>query len=297
MKLLFIICTLVLSVPADAKINVVTTLTDLAAITKEIGGDEVSVEAVAKGTQDPHFIEAKPSYMVKLHKADLVISIGLELEVGWLPGIISGARNPEIKKGQKGYLEIGPLVDVIEVPSGKMSRAEGDVHPDGNPHVTLSPKNVGKIGEIIAERLGELETSHAGEFKNRATKLKTRMETKSKGWKIRIDKSGVKNVITYHKTLNYFLDSFGLINPIDLEPKPGIPPTSKHIMAVLNVIKEKGISLILIENYFDSKIADRIKEDFPKIRIVSVPAAVEGEPEIKSMDDLFENLVKTIEGK
>lgn len=285
------------SLTALAKLNVVTTTTDLAAIVKEVGGDEVGVESIAKGTQDPHFIEAKPSYMVKVHNADLLVSVGLELETGWLPSIVQGARNSKVAAGSNGYFEVGPLANVIEVPTGKISRAEGDVHPDGNPHVTLSPKNVGILAVKVADKLSALDSAHAKDFKSRAEKLRTRVDTKFKEWKARIEKTGVKTVITYHKTLNYFLNDFGIANPINLEPKPGIPPTSKHILDVLNTVKTKNIKLILVENFFDSNVADRIKQDNKGVTVASVPVAVDGEPGIKTMDDLFEKLVKTVEGK
>ena len=296
MKTLLIFVLLFHPIFASAKLNIVTTIADLASITREVGGDEVAVEAIAKGTQDPHAIEAKPSFMLKMNKADLVISIGLGLEVGWLPSIMRGARNPKIMEA-KGKLEVGPFVNPIEVPTGNVSRAEGDVHPEGNPHVTLDPQRAGQIAEKIAERLGELDGVHKADFQARAKKFKDRMEGKLKGWKARITKSGVKNVVTYHKTLNYFLKVFDIGNPIELEPKPGIPPTSNHIMDVIRVVKEKKISLILVENFFDHTVANRIKQDMPTVRIVSVPVSVDGNDSIKTMDDVYENLVKAVEGK
>jgi zinc/manganese transport system substrate-binding protein len=281
---------------AQAKLQVLTSTTDLAAIAREVGGSDINVDAIAKGTQDPHFIEAKPSYMVKAAHADLIISVGLGLEVGWLPSIIRGARNTKITEG-KGNLEVGPFCDPIEVPKGGISRAEGDVHPEGNPHVTLDPQRVGTIALKIADRLSELDSSHTAGFHERAKKIQDRMKEKTISWKARIKKTGIKNVITHHKTLNYFLNAFEIENPIELEPKPGIPPTSKHIIEVIHVVREKKVPLIMIENFFDEKVADRVKEDVPTLRIVSVPVAVEGAAGIQTMDDLFEKLVSTVEGK
>lgn len=292
--LIFLINTL--SIAAFAKLNVVTTLTDLAAITREIGGDDINVEAIAKGTQDPHFIEAKPSFMVKVSQADLLISMGLGLEVGWLPSIIRGARNPKVTTGA-GILELGSSIQPIEVPSGSLTRAEGDVHPEGNPHAWLDPIRVGTMGEKIAERLSQLDEPHRKNYEDRAKKLKERMAEKTKSWKSRIDKTGVKQVVSYHKTMNYFFDRFGIQVPIELEPKPGIPPTSNHIIAVIQTVKEKKLPLIMIENFYDYTVVNRIKQDVPSVRIVPVPVSVEGEPNIKTLDDLFEKLVQTIEGK
>ena len=164
------------SMQVEAKLSVATTTTDLEAIVKALGGDQVEVFAVTKGTQDPHQIEAKPSFMVKFHKADLVISHGLELESAWLEPLIQGSRNSKIHAGTKGFLEVAKELDPIEVVHGAVSRAEGDVHPDGNPHFQLDPVRVGQAAVIIADRLGELDTSHRNEFQERAKKIQANLK-------------------------------------------------------------------------------------------------------------------------
>lgn len=282
---------------AQAKLNILTTVPDLRAMVSEIGGGEVDASSMAKGTQDPHFIEAKPSYMTKASKADLVVAIGLELEIGYLPPILQGARNPKVMPGNPGYLEVGPLVDALELPTTKITRAEGDVHPLGNPHVTLDPIRYGQIAVKVAERMGQLEPAHAEKFLKAAKALQARLVAKTKVWQARIEKSGVKKVVTYHKTLTYFLDRFHLENPAILEPKPGIPPTAGHTMEVIKTIQSQKIPLILIENFFDPTVTNRIKESVPTVRAVTVPVLVEGAPGINSIDDLYEALVAAIEGK
>ena len=282
---------------AEAKLNVITTTTDLASITREIGGDLISVDAICKGTQDPHFIEAKPSYMVKASRADLAVSIGLDLETAWLQSVLRGARNPNIMQGSKGFLEIGPSVDPLDVPGGKITRAEGDVHPFGNPHFTLDPIRMGKAAKVIAQKLAELDSQNSAIYLSKAETISKRLEEKTKIWRARITKSGIKNAISYHKTLNYFFDRFGIENSAILEPKPGIPPTSGHILEVIQIIQNKKIPLILVENFFDASVTNKIKETVPGIRVATVPVAVDGETYIKSIDDLYEYLVKTVEGK
>ena len=282
---------------AQAKLNVVTTTTDLAAIAREVGGDLTSVDAIAKGTQDPHYIEAKPSYMVKVSRADLVIAIGLDLEVGWIPPILNGARNPKVTKGSSGYLEVGPLVQPLEIPSGSISRAEGDVHPFGNPHITLDPIRDGEIAVAIGEKLGQLDSAHAADYAGRAKAYQAHLAEKTKGWQDRISKSGVKKTVTYHKTLTYFFDRFKIINAAILEPKPGIPPTSGHTIDVMQIIREQKVPLIMVENFFDPTVTNKIKNEIPSVRVAVVPVAVDGAPGIKSIDDLIEKLVSTIEGK
>lgn len=281
---------------AEAKLNVVTTIPDLRSITEEVAGDLVNVESLGRGTQDPHFIEAKPSFMLKVNRADLVISIGMELEIGWLPSILAGARNPKVNPGERGSLEVGSAVEPLEVPKGTLSRADGDVHPAGNPHVTLDPIRAGEIAMRIAKRLGELDPSNAPKYEAGAKSLRSRLIEKSRDWDSRIRKSGVTQVITYHKTLTYFLDRFKIENPAILEPKPGIPPTSGHIIDVIKLAKEKKIGLVLVENYFDSTVTTKIKQEVPGLRAVSVAVSVDGAPGVKKIDDVYEGLVKAIEG-
>lgn len=281
---------------AFAKTVVVTTTADLASVVKEVGGQEVEVESIAKGTQDPHFVEAKPSYMTKVARADLIVSIGLGLEAGWLPSILRGARNTKLTDRQH-QLEVGPLCNPIEVANGAVTRADGDVHPEGNPHVTLDPMRIITIAHKVADRLGELDSAHKKQFADNADVIDARLKKAFTDWKARLQKTGIKKVITYHKTLNYFLNAFAIDNPIDLEPKPGIPPTSKHILNVIQTIKEQNIKLILVENFFDESQAQRIKQDTPEVRVVAVPVSVGGEQGIDRIDQLFEKLVSVFEGK
>ncbi len=293
----FLVILLLTGAPAEAKLRVVTTVSDLASLSRELGGDAVEVESLAKGTQDPHFIEPKPSYMVKLGRADLLIAMGLDLEVGWLPSLILGARNPKVKAGEKGYLELGASLDPLEVARGKVSRAEGDVHPAGNPHFHLDPIRMAKAASLIADRLAELDPAHAPDFAARARAFTERMKGKTEAWKKRIEKSGVKRVVTYHKTLTYFFDRFGIENSAYLEPKPGIPPTGAHLLEVVRVMKDGRVPLILVENFFDASVTKKITGEVPGARAESVAVYVDGAPGIARIDDLLEQIVLAIEGK
>jgi zinc/manganese transport system substrate-binding protein len=282
---------------AFSALRVITTTSDLNAIASEVGGQDVESEAICKGAQDPHFIEPKPSFMVKASRADLIIAVGMGLEVGWLPNIVRGARNPAVNPGGKGYLEVGSSVQPLEVPTGSISRADGDVHPEGNPHVTLDPIRAGEIALLIAKKFGELDAPHAARYNERAQALQKRLTDKTKSWSERIAKSKVAKVVTFHKTLTYFLDRFKIGNPMILEPLPGLPPTAKHVMDVINLVKSDKIPLILVENFFDPTVADRIHKDAPDTRVAVVPVAVGGEDKIKSIDEVYENLVTVIEGR
>lgn len=295
-KILFVLSVVASSPVLGTPITVMTTTTDLRAIVAEVGASHVTVESFCKGAQDPHFLEAKPSFMVKTSGADLVVAIGLGLEVGWLPNILAGGRNAKVMPGQNGYLEAGALTDVHEKPTGTVARDQGDVHPEGNPHVTLDPIKAGQIAQGIAARLALLDPSHATEFKSKADALAKRLEEKSKGWNERIAKTGNRKVITYHKTLNYFLKRFDMEAVANLEPLPGIPPTAKHIVSVIETAKIQQVKLVMVENYFDATIAQRIAKDVPGLRIVSVAVAVDGDDKVKTIDDLYERLVLAVEG-
>ncbi len=282
---------------AHAKLMVVATTTDLSSIAKEVGGNLIEVESIAKGTQDPHFIEAKPSFMLRSAHADLLISVGLDLEIGWLPNIIRGARNPKINPGNDGFLEIGESLQTLEKPTGDLSRAQGDVHPQGNPHVTLDPIRAGQIAMIIAERLAKLNPENAALFQKNGQIFSDRLKSKTELWKKRIIATGISKVVTYHKTLTYFLDRFAIQNAAILEPKPGIPPTSGHILDVTQIMKKQNIKLVLIENYFDPSIVKKIQSIDPGVRSEIVPVSVDGEKAIGNLDELYETLVQAVEGK
>ena len=280
---------------ADAKLNVVTTTTDLESLVKTIGGEGVIVFAVAKGTQDPHQIEAKPSFMIRFRDADLTLSQGLELESAWLLPLIQGSRNPKVKPGSRGFLELGPALNPIEIPADNATRADGDVHPGGNPHFQLDPLRLGQAAVLIAERMGELDTDHKDLYLKNALDFKKHMEEKTKEWKKRLEKTKIKEVVTYHKTFSYFLDRFGIQSPLQLEPKPGIPPTASHLISVIDDIKKRKIKLVLIENFYEDSVGEKIKTQVADIKINRVPVSVGGEPEIKNNEQLFEKLVRSFE--
>ncbi len=282
---------------ALSKVKVLTTTSDLNALVTEVGGAEVESESICKGSQDPHFIEPKPSYMVKASRADLLVSIGMGLEIGWLPNIVNGARNPKINPGTNGYLEVGKSVQPLEVPQGKVTRAEGDVHPEGNPHVTLDPIRAGEIAVLIGKRLGEIDAANAAKYKVRADALAQRLAEKTKTWKDRVAKSGVTKAVTFHKTLTYFLDRFAIENPMILEPLPGLPPSAKHVMEVISKVKSDKIPLILVENFFDPTVAERVIKESKEARLAVVPVAVDGDAKVKTIDDLYETLVSAFEGE
>jgi len=289
---IFILC---LPLFSFAKIQIATTTTDLAAIVKKVGQEQVEVFSIAKGTQDPHQIEAKPSFMVKLRTTQLVVAQGLELESAWIIPLIQGARNPKLAE-KNGLFELAGELDPIEVAKGNISRAEGDVHPGGNPHFQLDPIRIGKAALLIANRLGDIDPSQKDFFTKNANTFQTEMATKTKDWMMRIKKSGITEVVTYHKTFSYFCDRFEIKCNIQLEPKPGIPPTTSHLLSVIEQMKKNKITLVLIENLYEDSVGQKLKNEIPTVQINRVPVSVEGEPGLDTNEKLIERLVTTFEG-
>ncbi len=296
MHFLFICLSFSLSLAAAAKTKVVTTTTDLEALVKVVGGDKVLVLALAKGTQDPHQIEAKPSYMVKMRDADLVLAQGLELEAAWIVPLIQGARNPKVAIGSSRFIELAEKLDPIDVPEGQVSRAQGDVHPGGNPHFQTDPIRLGRAAVLIAEKLGEIDGANRALFKANAERYQKFLNEKSSEWSKRIAATKVTKIVTFHKSLAYFFARYGLTSPIQLEPRPGIPPTASHLLQVIELMKKQNVHLILTENYYDDKAAEKISKEVPGIHTALVPVSVGGEKNIETGEQLIERIVKIIEG-
>ncbi len=287
----------VLTSTCFAKLKVVATTADIAALIQQIGADKIDATSIAKGSQDPHFLEAKPSFMVRIRDANLVVSNGLSLEIGWLPNLIRGARNPKVLEGTSGNMILGSMIDPIDLPSQQISRAMGDVHPEGNPHFMLDPIVVSELGLKVAERLGELDPGNQEFYKRRARDYQEKIRPKIVEWQSRISKSGIKQVVTYHPSMNYFLKRFDLQSPLHLEAKPGVPPSAKHILKVIETMKNEKIRIMLVDNFFDTKIADRVKREVPEAKVFSVGISVGSKPDLTSMEDVIEQLVKFIEEK
>jgi zinc/manganese transport system substrate-binding protein len=282
---------------AEGKVRVLTTTANTAALAKSIGKDLIDVDSLTKGGQDPHFVEAKPSFMVAASKADLIISEGLDLEVGWLPAVLKGSRNRRVMPGADGSLELGAAIEPLEIPTGPVSREHGDVHPGGNPHFMLDPVRVANLATIVAERLAKIDPTHDMTYKQNAIEFRDGLLRQTETWRLRVKASGVKEVIAYHKTLTYFFAAFGLSQAGSLEPKPGVPPTANHILDLIATVKQKKIGLIMLENFFDPSPASKVKELVPAVRIEVVPVSVGGEPGIQTLDQLYERLVTVVEGK
>ncbi|OFZ29194.1 MAG: hypothetical protein A2622_14220 [Bdellovibrionales bacterium RIFCSPHIGHO2_01_FULL_40_29] len=276
-----------------AKLQVATSTPDLAAIVKKVGQDHVDVFSIAKGTQDPHQIEAKPSFMIKLRRVDLVVEHGLDLESAWMNPLIQGSRNLKLAS-QKAVLELAAELVPLEVPKENLTRAQGDVHPGGNPHFQLDPIRIGQASLLIAKRLGEIDPSQKEFYLKNAESFNQHLHEKANLWKERLQKTGITEVVTYHKTFVYFCERFQIQCLVQLEPKPGIPPTANHLLSVIDQMKKRKLHVVLIENIYSDSIKSKL-EQAVSAKVAHVPVYVEGEPEITTNEQLIERLVSAIE--
>jgi zinc/manganese transport system substrate-binding protein len=273
--------------PAGAAVNVVATTEDLADLTRQIGGDQVKVESLARGYQDPHFVEAKPSFILKLAKADLLVVVGRELEIGWLPQLVQQSRNARIQAGASGYLDASLGARILDVPTGPLTRAMGDVHPLGNPHYWLDPANGRRAAQAIAQKLSQLDPGSAAAFAARYADFDRRLAEGEKRWDALMAPYKGLKVVTYHRSWPNFCERFGLEVVGYVEPKPGIPPSPGHTIQLMREMKRLGVKILLVEPYFDSKTPDSIGRE-TGAKVLVMPPSVGGEKEITDYIKLFD---------
>jgi len=279
--------------PASAVPNVVTATEDLAAIVREVGGDKVKVEAIARGYQDPHFVEAKPSFILKLHSADLLVVVGRELEIGWLPPLITQSRNAKIQPGAEGYLDASLTVKILEIPTGPVTRAMGDVHPLGNPHYWLDPDNGRKIAQAVQEKLARLSPADAATFAARYADFDNRLREAEKRWDAAMAPFKGTKIVTYHRSWPNFCDRFSLDVVGYVEPRPGIPPSPSHTLELIAQMKRDKVGVLLVEPYFDLKTPEAIGRE-TGAKVLMLPPSVGGEKEITTYIGLFDYVIKKL---
>jgi zinc/manganese transport system substrate-binding protein len=272
---------------AAKKLNVVATTEDMASLAQEVGGDRINVDAIAKGYQDPHFVEAKPSFLLKLRQADLLIGVGLELEIGWLPPLINQSGNRKIQDEKTGYLDASRFCEILEKSQGAVTRAEGDVHPQGNPHYWLDPDNGRRAALGIEKRLAELDPGNAAYFQQRFEDFDKRLSAAEQKWDAAMKPYRGQKVITYHRSFTNFAKHFGLDVIGYVEPRPGIPPSPAHTMELIQLIKREKCKAVLVEPYFDLKTPQAIGRESGAQVVVYLPS-VGGEKQVRTYLDLFD---------
>ncbi len=243
-----------------APLRVVATTPDLASIAQSIGGERVEVQSLARGVQNAHFVEPKPSLIVKLMKADLFIQTGLEFEIGWAPPLIQGSRNARIRPGAAGFLDASAAVAPIDIPVNP-TRAMGDVHPGGNPHYMADPENARLVARMIAGKLSELSPGSSGDFDANLKAFEAALDAKLKAWEGAMRAHKGTKFVGYHKDMAYFAKRFGLEPVGEVEPKPGIPPTAGHTAKLMETMKAGGVKLILTSPWYESRTPERIAKD------------------------------------
>lgn len=247
----------IVATAADAKIKVVATLPDFASLAREIGGDKAEVSAMAKPTEDPHFVDARPSFVVQLRSADVLIDGGAELELGWLPPLLQNARNPKLEVGKPGRVQASQGVRLMNVPAN-VTRAAGDVHALGNPHFMTDPIIAKTVALHIAQSFAAVDAPNAAFYDANYKKFEATINAKLQEWGAAMLPFKGQSVVAYHDSWVYFAHRFGLNIDIFLEPKPGIPPSPSHLAEVIEKMKAQKIKAIIVEPFHDRKIAEKV---------------------------------------
>ncbi len=292
--LTFVLCTLLAPTVALADLTVVATLPDLAALAHAVGGDDVEVTALAPPNQDPHYVDPRPNLILPLNRADLLIVNGLELEVGWLPPLQVAARNGRIQTGGPGYFDASTVVRRMDVPTGKVDRAMGDVHPGGNPHFLYDPRQARVIVGALATHMARLDPDNAADYARRAAALDEQLAATAERHAARFAAlpAEKRRVITYHASLTYLFDWLGIEAAQTVEPRPGIPPTPAHTARVLSTMKAHDVRLVVQESYYPRKTSATLAR-LVGGAVTVLPGSTrfdEGEGYLAHVDDIAERL-------
>ena len=282
------------SAPAGAQLKVVATTPDLASLAKEIGGNAVTVTALAKPTEDPHFVDAKPSHIVTLNRADVLIDGGAELELGWLPPLLESARNSKIGSGAPGRVVASEGIKLIEIPTA-FDRSKGDVHSLGNPHFMVDPVASKTVAANIASHFSAVDGKNAALYRSNLAKFNSTIDGKVAGWQKQLAPYRGAKIVTYHKDFGYFANRFGLQIVENLEPKPGIAPSPAHLAQVIGVMRAGGVKVILVQPFQNRKTAETVARQ-TGATVIDAPQQPGALPNTTTYVSLIDNLVKTIAG-
>jgi len=289
LKLLLALATAMLAWPAGAALNVFACEPEWGALAQELGGDRVAVFSATTALQDPHRVEARPSLIARIRSADLLICSGSELELGWLPLLLTQSGNDRIQPGSPGYLEASQYVVRLEIPK-VIDRALGDIHPSGNPHIHLDPRNIAKVAEVLTGRLVELDHANAELYKTRADSFAKRWRSAIEGWATRAASLKGIPIVVYHKDMSYFINWSGMREAGALEPKPGIPPTPSHLAELVERMQRNPAKAIVYSPYNNAKAAQFLSER-AKIPDVMLPYTVGGTEKAKDLFGLFDDTI------
>lgn len=262
-------------------LKVVTSTTDLYDIAQDVGGDRVTVTHISEGYQDPHFVEAKPSFVLQLRNADVFAFVGLDLEIGWMPLLLQGARNPKIQMGGTGYVDVSRVIPVLDVPQGNVDRSQGDVHPLGNPHYWLDPDNAKRIAQLFRDKFSQLDPAGAATYARNAAAFGAKLDAAERGWAPYLARIKGKPVVAWHTSWRYFAEYTGMNIVGFMEPKPGVPPSPQHLAGLVQTMKRTGAKVIVMEPFYDRRTADRVA-GLTGAKVLMLPPSAGG---IKGLND------------
>ena len=260
---------------AQAQLKVVTSTTDLYDIAKSVGGDKITATHIGEGYQDPHFIEAKPSFVLQLRNADVWAFVGLDLEIGWMPLLLDGARNPKIRQGGSGYVDASQVIRVLDRPNGNVDRSMGDVHPLGNPHYWLDPENGRRLARMFKTKFSQLDPKNEDVYERNEKAFEARLNAAERGWQTDLAAIKGKPVVAWHTSWRYFAEYTGMNIVAFMEPKPGVPPSPSHLYEVIQTVKRTGAKAIVMEPFYDRKVADLVAKQ-TGIKVLILPPSVGG---------------------
>ena len=293
--LLSLVVGALMSAPAFADLKVATSLTDLASVAQFVGGKHVTAQSLCRGYEDPHFVPAKPSLMKAIQHADVFISTGLELDAGWLPLVLPGSRNPKIQSGARGFVDASQGVDVLEKPSGTVSRAAGDIHPFGNPHYYADPKNLEIVAGHLADVFSQLDPANAAEYAANAKAFQTKMEASLEKWEKEMAPYKGVSIVTYHPNFVYFANRFGLKLFGTVEPKPGIPPSPHYVNDLAESMKKAGVKTVVYQPYYNADACNQVAKRAGGVA-VEIATEVGGLPGTDDVFSKFDVLVSSVAG-
>lgn len=256
-------------------LRVVTSTTDLRDIAKQVGGGRISVVNISEGYQDPHFVEAKPSFILQLRNADVFAYVGLDLEIGWMSLLVDGSRNAKIRPGATGNLDVSQAIPVLDVATGRVDRSQGDVHPLGNPHYWLDPSNGKRIARLFRDRFSRLDPAGAATYARNTQAFEQRLDAAARQWAPQLAQIRGRPVVAYHTSWRYLAEYTGMNIIGFMEPKPGVPPSPSHVAGLIQTMKREGAKVIIMEPFYNRRMVDFVAQNAGATVLV-LPSSVEG---------------------
>ena len=280
------------SAPALAQLKVVTSTTDLHDIATAVGGSNIKATHIGEGYEDPHFVQPKPSFILRLREADVWAYVGLDLEIGWMPLLLDGARNNKINAGAKGHINVSSVIPVLDA-NQRTDRSQGDVHPLGNPHYWLDPNNARKIAALFRDRFSELDPKNAAAYRANTTAFEAKLAAAEQGWAADLASLKGKPVVAWHTSWRYFAAYTGLNIVGFMEPKPGVPPSPSHLASLVATMKQTGAKAIIMEPFYDRKTADKIARE-TGAKVLVVPPSVGGTKALTDYTSVMKNAISLV---